>query len=110
MSKLSTSTKPANLEEEAEMLLMLQGADSDTKTSTPDKSDYSIEDQATGMDLEEDNGASSVTVGLTLRAQKSNAPPIAPTAARVKQTDPSNAMVSALKASTVSTRTRRRAA
>ena len=86
MSKLSTSNKPAKiLEEEAEMLLMLQAADSDTKTSTPDKSD-SVEDQATGMDLEEDNGASSVTVGLTLRAQKSNAPPSAPaTAARIQQ-------------------------
>ncbi len=108
MSKLSTSNKPAkNLEEEAEMLLMLQAADSDTKTSTPDKSD-SVEDQATGMDLEEDNGASSVTVGLTLRAQKSNAPPSAPApAARIQQTDASNAMISALKASTVSTRTRR---
>ena len=106
MSKLSTSNKPANLEEEAEMLLMLQGADSDTKTSTPDKSD-SVEDQATGMDLEEDNGASSVTVGLTLRAQKSNAPPSAPATARIQQTDVSNAMISALNASTVSTRTRR---
>jgi hypothetical protein len=106
MSKLSTSNKPANLEEEAEMLLMLQGADSDTKTSTPDKSD-SLEDQATGMDFEEDNGASSVTVGLTLRAQKSNAPPSAPATARIQQTDASNAMISALNASTVSTRTRR---
>lgn len=106
MSKLSTSTKPANLEEEAEMLLMLQGADSG-KASTPERSE-SIEDGAGGMDLDEDNGASSVTVGLTLRAQKSNAQPLAPMASMPRETgDTSNAMISALKASNVSTRPRR---
>jgi len=101
MSKLSTSTKPANLEEEAEMLLMLQGADSDAKTSTPERSE-SIDGQVDGMDLEEDNGASSVTVGLSLRTQKSNAAP-----AVIPETAASNAMISALKATTVSSRPRR---
>lgn len=102
MSKLSTSTKPANLEEEAEMLLMLQGAESDAKASTPERSE-SIDGQADGMDLDEENGASSVTVGLTLRTQKSNAAP----AVIAKETDASNAMISALKATTVSSRPRR---
>ena len=108
MSKLSTSTKGVNLEEEAEMLLMLQGADSETKTSTPEKSmEESVEDQAVGMDFEEVNGASSVTVGLTLRTQKSNAPPAAaPAASMFPSSDGSNAMISALKASTT-TRPRR---
>ena len=108
MSKLSTSTKGVNLEEEAEMLLMLQGADSETKTSTPEKSmEESAEDQAVGMDLEEVNGASSVTVGLTLRAQKSNAPPAAaPATSMFPSSDGSNAMISALNASTT-TRPRR---
>ena len=105
MSKLSTSQKAMKLEEEAEMLLMLQGVDGETKSSTPEKQSES-EDQTMGMELEEDNGASSVTVGLNLRAQKSNDPPIAP-APDLPTSDASDAMISALNASKFSTRTRR---
>jgi len=96
MSKLSTSQKAMKLEEEAEMLLMLQGSDGETpKTNTPEKSE-SQDDQVTGMDFEEENGPSSVTVGLQLRAQKSNAAPSAKSAPRFPSSDPSNAMISAL--------------
>lgn len=96
MSKLSTSQKAMKLEEEAEMLLMLQGSDGETpKTNTPERSE-SQDDQVTGMDFEEENGPSSVTVGLQLRAQKSNAAPPAKSAPRFPSSDPSNAMISAL--------------
>lgn len=96
MSKLSTSQKAMKLEEEAEMLLMLQGSDGETpKTNTPEKSE-SQDDQVTGMDFEEENGPSSVTVGLQLRAQKSNAAPSAKSAPSFPSSDPSNAMISAL--------------
>jgi EREBP-like factor len=108
MSKLSTSQKAMKLEEEAEMLLMLQGSDGETpKTSTPEKSE-SQDDQVTGMDFEEENGPSSVTVGLQLRAQKSNAAPSAKSTPRFPSSNPSDAMISALQASNnVSGRRRR---
>ena len=111
MSKLSTSNKAVNLEEEAEMLLMLQGADSETKMSTPDKSMNSMDDDVAGMDLEdEENGESTVTISepaVKLRAIKSNGGAGARAAADAAEMDASAAMISALKASGTSTRSRR---
>jgi len=107
MSKLSTSNKAVNLEEEAEMLLMLQGADGETKTSTPEKSITSLDDDVSGMDLEE-NGESTVTISeptVKLRSQKSGAN--ANVAAGLAEMDASTAMITALKASRPSSRPRR---
>jgi EREBP-like factor len=111
MSKLSTSNKAVNLEEEAEMLLMLQGADSETKMSTPEKSMNSMDDAVEGMDLEDgENGESTVTISepaVKLRAQKTSAGASAKVAAGTSEMDASAAMISALKATERSTRPRR---
>mmetsp|Transcript_3497 Transcript_3497/g.7534 ORF Transcript_3497/g.7534 Transcript_3497/m.7534 type:complete len:426 (-) Transcript_3497:141-1418(-) len=111
MSKLSTSNKAVNLEEEAEMLLMLQGADSETKMSTPEKSMNSMDDAVEGMDLEDgENGESTVTISepaVKLRAQKTSAGASAKVAAGMSEMDASTAMISALQATGRSTRPRR---